>query len=784
MKKFRCLILVTFIFIISIISPVSVKADDSGYYIKDYHVNVDVNDKRQYIVTENILVHFNEDRHGIKRNIPTNSSAEQYSISDVSVENAPYEVEDNGDYVEIKIGDEDSTINGDKKYVVRYTLNHYDDEENVYDYLYLDVLGTQWDTYIENFSADINYQSQMNIKDFNVVSGHYGSQINEIGAVATLEDNKVNITANNIKSGCGITILMRFEEGAFKNAPKYNYDVIISEEKCDFNITNDKIYEINRSYNITKDIDEPIVFDISGGIDTSNVYDFVSDNSDVVLLSEDGLVEVRTKEGQSSFNISYKIKAPLDLMIDFDFKDIKDNTFKIEKLYINIQSPTVLSSPVNNYYDATLSDDKKTCNMKNKYILRDYDDFNISIGVDNNYFTRKTPLMSYIGFISSICVMIIVLMIFLKFGKDNKVIKTISFYPPNGLSSPEVAYLFKESCSVNNMTTLIFYWASHNHIRIHAIKDKKKDKDFILEKISDLDLSHQEFERTLFNKIFELGDGKSVTKEELKYKLYDNIVKSISSMRKIYVGDKVLYDKKSRILQKICLLLSIIPIIPLSIGRFQETSLAYYEPIVIIVGFIIVGIVLFFIINSLNRKNNIKTIYTCIISIISIFVLIFFIDSMSYRIIPQYITIISISMMIISIALSAFVSRKSDYYINVLGDILGFRDFLKVAEKERLEALIDEDPDYFYNTLPFAQVLGVTNVWKNKFADIEMQPPSWYYGDSYDVFNYYVLTSIIDDVNSIGKDMSSIESSNSSSGDFSGGGFSGGGSGGGGGSSW
>ena len=103
--------------------------------------------------------------------------------------------------------------------------------------------------------------------------------------------------------------------------------------------------------------------------------------------------------------------------------------------------------------------------------------------------------------------------------------------------------------------------------------------------------------------------------------------------------------------------------------------------------------------------------------------------------------------------------------------------------------LVEEDPQYFYNILPYAYILGVSSKWISKFDGIAMEPPTWYRGDSYDTM--HMNHRIEDTMDSVTHDMLSAPSSSSSgsSGGFSssgssGGGFSGGGSGGGGGHSW
>lgn len=61
--------------------------------------------------------------------------------------------------------------------------------------------------------------------------------------------------------------------------------------------------------------------------------------------------------------------------------------------------------------------------------------------------------------------------------------------------------------------------------------------------------------------------------------------------------------------------------------------------------------------------------------------------------------------------------------------MLGFKEFIKAAEKDRLEMLLEEDPEYYYHVLPYAQVLHVSKIWINKFKDLTVPPPTWYVGE-------------------------------------------------------
>ena len=98
--------------------------------------------------------------------------------------------------------------------------------------------------------------------------------------------------------------------------------------------------------------------------------------------------------------------------------------------------------------------------------------------------------------------------------------------------------------------------------------------------------------------------------------------------------------------------------------------------------------------------------------------------------------------------------------------------------------LIDEDPEYFYKVLPYAQALEISTVWCDKFKNIGVKPTESYSNVS-DVVYINRMSRNLSRMGSTAASSPPSESNSSGrSGSFGGGGFSGGGSGGGGGSSW
>ena len=135
-----------------------------------------------------------------------------------------------------------------------------------------------------------------------------------------------------------------------------------------------------------------------------------------------------------------------------------------------------------------------------------------------------------------------------------------------------------------------------------------------------------------------------------------------------------------------------------------------------------------------------------------------------------------------------YLPKRTKYGNEMLGKLKGFKNFLETVEKERLEALVMQNPNYFYDILPYTYVLGVSDKWIKKFESISLQAPSWYdSSNGFDVssFGTFMNSTMVSAQSAMSSSPSSSSGGSSSGGGgSSGGGSSGGGSGGGGGGSW
>ena len=69
--------------------------------------------------------------------------------------------------------------------------------------------------------------------------------------------------------------------------------------------------------------------------------------------------------------------------------------------------------------------------------------------------------------------------------------------------------------------------------------------------------------------------------------------------------------------------------------------------------------------------------------------------------------------------------KRTKFGTEMFGKIKGFQRFLENAKKEELEDIVKKEPTYFYDVLPYAYVLGMSNKLIKQFESITMEKPAW-----------------------------------------------------------
>lgn len=782
-------------------APQTAHAEDEGYYIQSMDIQVRADDTRTYYVSETLDVYYREARHGILRTLPTYSDAESYTIEDIQVTGAPFEVTQSGSEVEIRIGDADTEVTGHQQYVITYALKHYADYETDGDYLYLNVVGTEWDTTIERVHARILYPEGAEVLQQTVSTGTYGGTGHEGVTVRTVDGGVELETARALPAYEGITLQTQFAEGTFANAPAYPFPFRVKQMDTRIDITQEKYLHVVQSLTVeVEDADESIYLwldDVYAGgnsqitdVAVQGAYTRAGTTVDAAILEPE-------RPGTYTMDVTYTVIPRLSG--DLSFRLLQNSwDAPVEHCTVTVQAPFAVAGTELEFGRRNeLNDPERyawqvsgnTLRFESRDTIYPQEVLDLSLTVDGT-FARAPQQGAYTMLIGSAVVVALALLLHLLFGRDRKEPIAVELYPPEGMNSAEVGYVINDVCSSTDVTSLLYEWASLGYLRMES-----RGEVITLIKEREPDPQRRSYEKQLFHSLFRYGDGKQVTTEQLRDHFYEDIAQVKKDVKARFAGAQSLYDRGTAGVRWLTILMGFVPILWLScvcaqvelkstVGGVMEGILACM-PLVAAYGITrVVGRQRF------TMKPVVQALCYLGIAAVTMALLALFGLGIVTAELPVWMRVLPVICSTVTLLISMFIRRRSAYGAKVLAQILGLRQFILVAEKDRLEALTHEDPAYFYRMLPYAQVLGLTDKWIDQFHDITVPPPSWYDSDE-SILPTMMMLHISRQMHSVARDAAYVTPSDSGGGGFSGGGggfggggFSGGGSGGGGGSSW
>ena len=403
--------------------------------------------------------------------------------------------------------------------------------------------------------------------------------------------------------------------------------------------------------------------------------------------------------------------------------------------------------------------------------LQPYEGITIRIKMPDGYFVSHKSEKIRIVWLGLLICTLMSFLIWHIFGRDEHITPVVSFYPPPDITSADAEQIYTEKVSKRGLASLIVYLANLGYISIKSDKS-----DFMLKKISDYE-GDNEFLSAVMRILFHDKYEKAVCGYHLKnskefYKSWKALETNIN--RKKYKGR---FFEKSSMNFVLWFLMMALLIANVSLTVF--TLFDYDFSFGYIASFFSFEMIIVLMVLLLSKGINIAAM---------IYLSLFFLAQfMSF--IPQALevvnpentpqVIIGCVCSLISFICFKEMLKPNWYGRQILGHLLGLKRFIEVAEKKRLEKMVEENPEYFYQILPFAYVLGVSDKWIKQFENIAISQPEW--GDG--VFHFSNFNYLMKNFNSVTMPTianGGIQRSSSSGG----GGFSGGGFGGGGGRSW
>ncbi len=323
------------------------------------------------------------------------------------------------------------------------------------------------------------------------------------------------------------------------------------------------------------------------------------------------------------------------------------------------------------------------------------------------------------------------LLIWAKWGKDEKVHVMVEYFPPD-VSPSEAASIMRQASHFDMSATLVDL-ARRGYLTIGE-EGKKK----FVEKKKEPDSNLKSYEKKLMEKLF-----KAVyTDSQNNNRVYTDSLTDIfySDFEVIKADFASVFDKK---------------------GYFKKTGNQWR------------GFYIFLIIAALGL----------------LFLALVYWESPKKLMLFLFLSIIN------NAIFAYIMPQKSEKGLNAYRQILGFKEFILRAEQDKIMRLFNENRKYFDETIAYAMAFGLAGKWGRMFNNLMSQPPDWYQGYSgTGAFRpssfIYTLSSYTRTFQSAATSTPSSSGSGSgSSSSWSGGGgswggSSGGGFGGGGGGSW
>jgi uncharacterized membrane protein YgcG len=456
----------------------------------------------------------------------------------------------------------------------------------------------------------------------------------------------------------------------------------------------------------------------------------------------------------------------------------------------------------------------------------------IRLELPDGYFSRTDNNLDFMMLLAIILPIIfagITFLLWFRYGRDEIVVETVEFYPPQGYNSAEIGFLYRGKAEKIDVVSLLIYLADKGYIAISEYVQKSSfsnKKDFKISKIKEYDgndPNERLFLDGLFNPfanpmlqstgILNLGsllsyavselmqeatkrgnkekpEIREVTLNALKERFYrtlNAIIENINRKEnKEIIFEKSSLNKNIFVFIMAAVVFALISFNPISeFGGFigPDIMSADNKWLVLLafpsIGFSVMLGGLFGIIKMRKVEAILFGVLFAGTPFVILILPVLIIDQ-TYLLTYVIGTISAIGMFIIA----KYMTKRTAFGTEILGKIRGFKNFLETAEKPRLEALVMQNPSYFYNILPFTYVLGLSDKWIKKFESIALVSPDWYSGT--DTFSSASFGSFVSQtMKTASSAMSSRPSSDGGGGGGgSGGGSSGGGSGGGGGRSW
>ncbi|KMQ65859.1 hypothetical protein ACM46_07595 [Chryseobacterium angstadtii] len=538
--------------------------------------------------------------------------------------------------------------------------------------------------------------------------------------------------------------------------------------------------------------------------------DYHEKTEDGYLKIYAGNKDVILNPGTYDYEIKYKTGNQIGFFDKYDefYWNVNGTywDFDVDTISARVTLPAGAGIIQNSCYTGAYGSTNQNCTVK---VLSDHsvewsasglkpnEGLTIAVGFQKGVMVPPPPptFSEKYGILISVCIILLGLITYLystwrKYGIDPE---TPTVYPqfnaPENLSPASLGYINSESFKNKYLTASIVNLAVKGYVKIIESEDSGvlgffSTKVFILKKLKPADETLSKEEINLMNSLF------SKDEDSVKFdgKYNSKIEKAVQSFKGALSFQHDNFLNEGNNTKKLVLPWLIITLV-YGLGLFVSYNLLPEFERVFVGGLLYIILFLAFVLITFLFKN----VSWKILIPLSIFVVIGLggiivangdnVETINFS--ACY--IFYVLAFLIMVIYQYLIKQPTKEKLRKKSLIDGFKMYMGAAENEQLKFHNPPQmtPQVFETLLPFAMVMGVDQIWGEKFDNLLKKTAteynsSWYYGGP---INHYAFASTLNSSLTQSIQSASTQPSSSSSGS-GGGGFSGGGGGGGGGGGW
>lgn len=389
--------------------------------------------------------------------------------------------------------------------------------------------------------------------------------------------------------------------------------------------------------------------------------------------------------------------------------------------------------------------------------------YTVQVLLPDGYFSvSRTVFPYYFAFAGAALAAIAAgIVIFIKYA-PRKLVEPVEFYPPAGMRAMRYSSVWNGGARKKDVAAVVVQWASEGFVTLE--RDGKKD--LIVTKLKDLTVdgskalqedydgglspetveflkkngcnallnSVNEYledrktggrERAYFNAMFPAGDytgSESFSTKSMRFGAYPARARKLASEAERLKADADTPDPLKPHSKRAHVLLTVFMLVPMLMALVYFCILNMSPLPAFFFVFMAAGT----FVGSMQARQRL-TWLMYIFPLAFMALPLFAFSSFLYMPLYDYAGLLWISLVwwAAGMVMLHFVRRRSPEAEKQLEKMRGFRNFLLTAELSRIEMLLDENPDYYYNIIPYCLIMGISDKVAKRFEPLNIAAPEW-----------------------------------------------------------